>query len=116
MAGALFENFCVQEALKVFFNQGQNPRIYYLRTGNNLEIDLLIEKSTRSLIPVEIKLSKTPSPGMGATISRFRSLFSAFDIGKGLIVSLAEQTVPLSRELTVITFDDYLKEIARVTA
>ncbi|MBI5408415.1 MAG: ATP-binding protein [Nitrospirae bacterium] len=116
MAGALFENFCVQEAIKVFFNQGQNPKIYYLRMGNNLEIDLLIEKSARSLIPVEIKLSKTPSPGMGATISRFRNLFSAFDIGKGFIVSLAEQTVPLSRELTAITFDDYLKEIARVTA
>ena len=116
MAGALFENFCVQEALKVFFNQGQSPRIYYLRMGNNLEIDLLIERSAKSLIPVEIKLSKTPSLGMGSAISRFRNLFSAFDIGKGFIVSLAEQTVPLNRELTAITFDDYLKEIAKVTA
>lgn len=116
MAGALFENFCVQEAIKVFFNQGQTPKIYYLRMGNNLEIDLLIEKSARSLIPVEIKLSKTPAPAMGSSISRFRNLFSAFDIGKGFIVSLAEQTIPLSRELTAITFNDYLKEIAKVTS
>ncbi|MBI5050131.1 MAG: DUF4143 domain-containing protein [Nitrospirae bacterium] len=114
MAGALFENFCVQEAIKIFFNQGQSPRIYYLRMGNNLEIDLLIEASARSLIPVEIKLSKTPSIGMGLNISRFRNLFSAFDIKKGFIVSLAEQTIPLSRELTAITFDDYLKEVAKV--
>lgn len=116
MAGALFENFCVQEALKVFFNQGQTPRIYYLRMGNNLEVDLLIERSARSLIPVEIKLNKTPSLGMGSAISRFRNLFSAFDIGKGFIISLTEQTVPLSRELTAITFDDYLKEIAKGAA
>lgn len=116
MAGALFENFCVQEALKIFFNKGQNPRIYYLRMGNNLEVDLLIEKSARSLIPIEIKLSKTPSLGMGSAISRFRNLFSAFNIGKGFIVSLTEQTIPLNRELTAITFDDYLKEAVRVTA
>ncbi len=116
MTGALFENFCVQEAIKVFFNRGQSPRIYYLRMGNNIEIDLLIERSARSLIPVEIKLSKTPSIGMGSNISRFRNLFSAFDIGKGFIVSLAEQTIPLSRELTAITFDDYLKETAKVIA
>ena len=115
MAGALFENFCIQEALKVFFNQGQSPRLYYLRMGNNLEIDLLIERSARSLIPLEIKLSKTPSLGMGSAISRFRNLFSAFDIGKGFIVSLAEQTIPLGRELTAITFDDYLKELTKVT-
>jgi predicted AAA+ superfamily ATPase len=114
MAGALFENFCIQEAIKVFFNHGQNPRIYYLRMGSNLEVDLVIERSARSLMPVEIKLSKTPSHGMGANISRFRNLFSAFDIGKGFIVSLTEQTIPLSRELTAITFDDYLKEITKV--
>jgi len=84
--------------------------------GNNLEINLIIEKSARSLIPVEIKLSKTPSLGMGSSISRFRNLFPAFDIGKGFIVSLSEKTIPLSRELTVITFNDYLKGIARVTS
>jgi hypothetical protein len=114
MAGALFENFCIQEAIKVFYNQGKSPRLYYLRMGNNLEIDLLVEAPARSLIPVEIKLSKTPSISMGSNISRFRDLFSSIDIRKGFIVSLAEQTIPLSRELTVITLDDYLKEIAEV--
>lgn len=113
MSGALFENFCIQEAVKVFFNKGQCPRLYYLRMGNNLEIDLLIEGEAQSLIPVEIKLSKTPSIGMGSNISRFRNLFSAFDIRKGFIVSLTEQTVPLSKELTAITFDDYMKEIRK---
>jgi predicted AAA+ superfamily ATPase len=115
MAGALFENFCVQEAMKVFFNHGQTPKIYYLRMGS-LEIDLLIEKSARILIPVEIKLSKTPSLGMGTSISRFRKLFPAFNIEKGLIVSLAEETLPLSKDMTAITFDDYLKEITRITS
>lgn len=114
MAGALFENFCIQEAIKVFFNRGQSPRLYYLRMANNLEIDLLIESAAKSLIPVEIKLTKTPSIGMGANISRFRNLFPAIDIKKGVIVSLAEQTIPISRELTAITFNDYLKEIAKV--
>jgi predicted AAA+ superfamily ATPase len=111
MAGPLFENFCVQETIKAFFNRAFPPRIYYLRTGNNIEVDLILEGSAGSLIPVEIKLTKTPSLGMGSGISRFRKVFSGLQIGEGLIVSLTEETVPLSRDLTVITFDDYLGRV-----
>lgn len=112
LSGPLFENFCVQETIKVFFNHGDRPRLFYLRTSNNLEVDLLLEVSAQSLIPVEIKLSKTPSVSMGSNIVRFRELFLAFDIQKGLIVSLTGETIPLSSGITAITFDDYLREVA----
>lgn len=56
-----FENYCVQETIKVFFNHGRQPRLYYLGTSNDLEVDLLIEVSARTVIPVEFKISKTPS-------------------------------------------------------
>ena len=75
-AGALFENSCVQETLKLYFNHGKQPNVYYLRTNNNLEIDLIIEKSLEEIIPVEIKLNKTPSARMVANMDRFRKIFS----------------------------------------
>lgn len=113
MAGALFENFCLQETVKYFFNLGVRPGLYYLRTSNKLEVDLLIELSARSILPVEIKLSKTPSPAMGANIAGFRKLFSLLDINimDGLVVSLTDKTMPLSRGLMAVTFDGYIRRL-----
>jgi predicted AAA+ superfamily ATPase len=108
MAGALFENFCIQETIKQFFNRGLIPQLYYLRTSNDLEVDLLIEGPARSLLPVEFKLNKTPALQMGANISRFKKLFSPLNIQMGLIVSLTDKHIPLSREIAAITFDDYM--------
>lgn len=109
MAGALFENFCLQEIIKRFFNRGLIPQLYYLRTSNNLEIDLLIEGPARSLLPVEFKLSRTPSLHMGANISRFRKLYSPLNIRKGLVISLTNKNIPLSSEITSVTLDDFLE-------
>lgn len=113
MAGALFENFCVQETVKYFFNAGIRPGLYYLRTSNNLEVDMLIELPSRSILPVEVKLNKTPSPAMGTNISRFRKLFLPLNINvlNGLIVSLSDKTMPLSRELTAVTFDGFIQRL-----
>lgn len=115
MAGALFENYCMQETVKVFFNQGRQPQLYFLRTSNDLEVDLLVEVSARTVLPVEFKSSKTPSPRMGANIERFRKLFSKIEIQKGLLVTMSERTEPLTAELTAITVDDYLKEVSKST-
>ncbi len=111
MAGALFENYCIQETIKLFFHEGRRANIYFIRTNNNLEVDLLIEESFQTLIPVEIKLNKTPSLAMGSNISRFRKLFDRFDIKKGMIVSLTEESVPFSKDLVSLTMDDYLDQI-----
>lgn len=111
MAGALFENFCLQETIKTFFNKGLRPNLYYLRTNNNLEVDILIEESFNRLLPVEIKLSKTPSLSMTSNIRRFKKVFSHIEISKGLIVTLVDRTVPLSQEISAIHFDEYLAHL-----
>jgi uncharacterized protein len=116
MAGALFENFCIQETIKLFFNCGIRPRIYYARTSNNLEIDLFIEIAADSIIPVEIKLNKTPGLSMGAAISRFRKLFPSINIEDGIILSLTEKNISLTRDLRALTFETYLKELAEKIA
>lgn len=48
---------------------------------------------------------------MGSNILRFKELFSPLDIQKGLIVSLTDRNIPLSNDLTAMTFDDYIKKI-----
>ena len=55
LAGPLFENFCIQEALKVSLAQGVQPRFYFLRTQAGLEVDLLVEGVNGRLRPFEFK-------------------------------------------------------------
>ena len=115
MAGFLFENFCVQETVKYFLGKGVQPPLYYIRTSNGLEVDLLIEPSAGVLVPVEIKLTKTPSPQQARTLTAFRESFAQLAPAPGLFLSLAEQNRPLSREITAVTLDDYLQRLAGFT-
>lgn len=111
LAGPLFENFCVHETVKHFLNVGQRPPLYFLRTSNGLEVDLLIEKSYQELIPVEIKLSKTPSPAMAASVTRIKKTFDKLPLKDGFLVSLSEKTMQLTTDVKAMPLDDFLKEI-----
>lgn len=56
--GALFENFVISELLKKRFHQGLRNNLYFWRDHKGSEIDLIIEQMD-SLVPVEIKSSRT---------------------------------------------------------
>ncbi len=111
MSSALFENFCIQETVKCFFNTGRRPPLYYIRTNNGLEVDLIIERSFQELIPVEIKLNKTPGVSMAGNIIKLKRLFNGLSFSDGFILSLAEKSVPLKDDVSVITLEDYLEKI-----
>lgn len=56
MAGALFETFIFSEILKNYWNHGIEAPLWFYRTKEKEEIDILIERNGK-LYPVEIKLS-----------------------------------------------------------
>ncbi|MCM8796980.1 MAG: ATP-binding protein [Candidatus Omnitrophica bacterium] len=112
MAGAIFENYIIQETVKAYFNHGLRPRIYYLRTQNELEVDLIIEKSLQ-LFPCEIKLSQSPNTAMAQPLERFRRVFGKLDIGPAKIVCLSDKATFLTRSVSVLPladFPDWLKD------
>ncbi|MBU0674233.1 MAG: ATP-binding protein [Proteobacteria bacterium] len=107
MAGHLFENFCVQETVKFFLGQGIQPPLYYIRTGSGLEVDLLIEPSAGVLLPVEIKLTKTPTQKLARSLTSFRDSFASLNPAPGLLLTLSDQNRPLTHEVTAVTMADY---------
>ncbi len=113
MAGAIFENFCIQETIKAIFNYGKNVNVFYIRTHNGLEVDMLIE-AEKQIFPVEFKLTKSPNFTMGESIRRFRNLFSQLPVAPGRIISLCEENIPLSRDFSVQRFDDYLSWLKNI--
>ena len=57
--GAVFENWCVLEALKAYHNRGERPGIYFWR-DQSMEVDLLMELSTTRIAAIECKSGLTP--------------------------------------------------------
>ena len=108
MAGALFENYCMQETVKQVINNKMNIGLHYLRTNNNLEVDLLIEKNM-VLHPVEIKLNMTPRVSDASNITRLKTVFSKLPLQPGRILSLSNETFPLTRDLSVVSLDNYIE-------
>ncbi|OGS20322.1 MAG: hypothetical protein A3J83_04275 [Elusimicrobia bacterium RIFOXYA2_FULL_40_6] len=100
LAGPLFENFCIQETLKQILNYQKNVRLYYIRTNNNLEIDLIIEKNGE-LYPCEIKFNMTPKLSDISNVERFKSIFTKLKIGEGRLISLSEETAKLKENITM---------------
>ena len=115
MAGALFETYCVQETLKTFFFHGARPQLYYVRSYNDLEIDLLIEGTHRQLFPCEIKLTKTPRLQMAQPIRRFRELFPKLRVMDGRILCLADEDLVLGKDIRVQTLAHFWPWLRQTT-
>lgn len=112
-AGALFENFVIQEAVKHYANLGQIPPLYYYRTNNGLEVDLIIEEKLGRIRPCEIKLTKTPHEGMIQAIERLRNLNKKkkLFISAGAVICLADRPLALSGNAKAYPLMDFLEEL-----
>jgi predicted AAA+ superfamily ATPase len=113
MAGALFENYCVQETVKIFANRGEQPRLSYLRTNNSLEVDLIIEGKNLRPLPVEIKLSRTPTAAMASGLTRYSSLFAKANPEEGFLLCLADGDRQLCRGVTAIGVEEYIQMLGQ---
>jgi hypothetical protein len=111
MAGALFETFCLQETFKMLLAKGGRPQLFYLRTNNDLEVDLLIRIKNGKWLPVEIKMSQTPKPSMASGILRFKQLFDKLPTTDGVVVTLADREFPLSASVNARPLEQYLRDL-----
>ncbi len=107
MAGPLFENFCIQETVKVLAHAGKPLNLYCLRTGKGVEVDLLIEGDGQRLVPVEIKISKTPRPAMANNIEKIAKLFPELDLRNGYLLSLSDEKHSLTRMVKTLPIEQY---------
>lgn len=111
VAGYLFKNFCVQETIKFFFERGEQPPLYYMRTSYGLEIDLLIEPLADVLVPIEIKLTKAPTPQLARPLVKFHEIFAQLSPSPGLLISLTRESCQLTPKVTAVTLDDYFERL-----
>lgn len=95
MGGAFFEGFIVTEAVKCFFNHGKKPNMFFWRSHDGLEVDLIIQIGDK-IHPIEIKRSTTPKPAFLDPLNRFKQIAGAgLNIGEGLLICQAENATVL---------------------
>nr|MDA3926526.1 ATP-binding protein [Kiritimatiellia bacterium] len=114
MAGALFENFCVQEALKCSLAKGIIPRMNYLRTQNGFEVDLIVEANEGALYPFEFKLSGTPKRSMAAALDRFITELEPQKSQGGTVVCLTKSCAPLTRNVASASLQDFADSLMKI--
>ncbi len=85
MAGALFETACVMQFVKRFSAFMDSCSLYFYRSVDGREVDLLIE-TARGIYPVEIKLSSTVTAKHAAGLEWWLARAGAKQ-DKGLVVS-----------------------------
>ena len=90
-------NCCVH-----FQMPGEQPRVHFWRTTKGEEVDFIVEWKGR-LVPIEVKLTKTPGSMLAQPIEEFCDLFSP-EAPEGIVVCWVDQPVTLSRRCRAIPF------------
>lgn len=104
MGGAIMETAVLSEIVKTITHRGMEPQVYFWRTIAGSEVDIIV-KTAGKLVPIEVKLSATPRPGMAATVKTFQK-----DLGdlsaRGYVVHPGDVTLPLGSGVTALPFTE----------
>jgi uncharacterized protein len=74
--GALGETWFVGEVFKARTHRGERPGLWYWRSGDGIEVDLIIEQGN-DLIPIECKVTESPLVDAAKGIRKLRLLAEA---------------------------------------
>ncbi len=94
MAGHLLECYVVSELLKSYQHRGREAPIWFYRTKEKHEVDMVIEEEGR-LFPIEVKLTASPSRRDLRGIEALER--TGADLGQGALICLTEEAFALSR-------------------
>ncbi len=98
----MMETAVVIEVVRTLTNRGEEPPAYFWRTTAGTEVDLVVDTGS-ALIPLEVKLSSTPTPAMASGISSFRSALGS-RATRGYVVPPGTQHLPLGLNADALPF------------
>jgi predicted AAA+ superfamily ATPase len=104
--GNLFETMIVADFLKRFLHFGQMPSMYYLRTRDGLEVDLVLELGQK-LYLFEIKSAMTILPKHASSLSRIASELKSA-VGTSAVISTSSDNFHLTRGINNYSWKNIL--------
>jgi len=91
--GVLFEGFVAGEILKAQVNSARRRELYYFRDQQGLEVDFVVPGKGGALRLIEVKTTRTPTPGMAASMQRL-----AIAVGRRRRVKTAVEMLLVHRQ------------------
>lgn len=102
MAGAIMETAVLSEIVKAIIHRGIEPQVYFWRTAAGAEVDIVVEWGGK-LVPLEVKLSATPTPAMAKGIEAFCAAHGRRSL-TGYVVHPGEVRLPLGPHASALPF------------
>ncbi|MGC8784797.1 MAG: ATP-binding protein [Armatimonadota bacterium] len=103
MAGAIVETAVISEVVKRLWHRGEEPRVAFWRTASGQEVDLLVEQNGK-LVPIEVKATATPRPGMASGLQAFLRDYP-HRADRGWLVHLGTHVLPLAPGVTAVPLE-----------
>jgi len=100
LGGMLFENHVYGECLRLFTHMGEEPRLWTWRTADGHEVDVVMDLGDR-IIPIEVKLTATPSRKHAEGIRRFQDLVGA-DAAQGFVACTTDSPTQLTDDVWAV--------------
>jgi len=99
-AEPLFEAAVLGQILRLFVHRVRPGGIHFWHTAAGHKVDFIIEDGAK-LIPIEAKLTSTPTYRDAASIMSFQRDFGS-RVTKGLVVCLCRKRIPLTKSVDAI--------------
>ena len=106
MGGAFFEGWVVTETIKFQKARARRSDIYFWRSHDGLEVDLIIESRGR-LHAVEVKQTATPSSHHCEGLRHFRDLAGSSAVESLVLVCNVRKATPLADRVTAISWHEW---------
>ncbi len=113
LRGRLFEHFVVLETLRLFDYRQNEARLFFWRTNNGAEVDLLVERHGRLRVAIEIKAK---SRIVGADLSGLRSFAQQHPGVPRVVVSLAPEEFRMDGDVRVMPYQNFLDQLDELVA
>ncbi len=105
VAGPIFESAVLGQLYRLLIHRGEVPRLSFWRTAKGHEVDFIVEQGL-DLIPIEAKLTATPSPRDARGLERFQQLLGD-RCQRGLLVCLCRERFPLTRTVDAVPLGSF---------
>ncbi len=93
--GAIWENIVAAECRKALVNAGRPPTLYYWRTANGEEVDLLLERGPRRVDAFEIKAAEAPATPDLKGLDAFARLYGRAALARQAVICRTPASFPI---------------------
>lgn len=110
MGGAFFESFIVIETYKIISSKKENAEMYFWRSHDGLEVDLILEIQGM-VFPIEIKKTASPTIRHADNLEKFNKISENPHPENAIIVCNIEKEKYISKNVTALPWKQYLEKI-----